>query len=141
METDVFICHASEDKQIVESIEEKFKVYDISIWVDNNEITWGDSITSKINIGLRNSKYVIVIISNAFNLKNWPQTEMNSMLSIEISEGETKLLPLFVGSDEDINALRKEYPLLHSKLFIKWENNADNIAKEMLKKLKKKENQ
>lgn len=71
---DIFICHASEDKQSV--VRPLLNVLDkekISYWYDEAEIKWGDSIPTKINEGLRISRYVIVVLSNAFLSKNWPQ--------------------------------------------------------------------
>mgnify|MGYP000850269712 CR=1 FL=1 len=51
MKRDVFICHASEDKQdIVNPLVEAFSEAGISCWFDMNEISWGDSITQKVNL-------------------------------------------------------------------------------------------
>jgi len=55
---DIFICHASEDKQaIVRPLVAAFKAQKISCWVDEAEIRWGDSITQKVNEGLAQSRY------------------------------------------------------------------------------------
>ncbi|MFM7790885.1 MAG: TIR domain-containing protein, partial [Microcystis panniformis] len=51
---DVFICHASEDKLlIVEPLVSCLEKADITFWYDRAEIKWGDSITAKVNEGLR----------------------------------------------------------------------------------------
>ncbi|MFN9675220.1 MAG: toll/interleukin-1 receptor domain-containing protein [Microcystis sp.] len=80
---DVFICHASEDKPgVVEPLVDAFEQANISYWYDKAEIKWGDSITKKVNEGLRISHFVIVVISKAFLSKNFPQTELYSTLDL-----------------------------------------------------------
>ena len=50
MRKDIFICHASEDKDgVVSPLSKAFGEHDISCWVDEAEIAWGDSLTGKVN--------------------------------------------------------------------------------------------
>ena len=45
---DIFICHASEDKkEVVRPIVEAFRQAGISVWFDEAEIKWGDSIAPR----------------------------------------------------------------------------------------------
>ncbi len=132
---DVFICHASEDKQlVVEPLVEAFRLAKISFWLDD-EIKWGDSITQKVNEGLSKSSYALVILSPAFLSKHWPQRELNSMLNIEASFGEVKVLPLLVGTTEEKKGILQKFPLLNDKLFLPWESNAGEIAGSLLQRL------
>ncbi|MBI4633488.1 MAG: toll/interleukin-1 receptor domain-containing protein [Deltaproteobacteria bacterium] len=97
---DIFICHASEDKdEVVRPMVEAFNQAGVSCWYDEAEIKWGDSITQKVNAGLRISRYVIVVLSPTFLAKNWPQRELNSALNLESTSGEVKVLPLLVGTE------------------------------------------
>jgi hypothetical protein len=51
---DIFVCHASEDKQdVVRPLVEVFTAAGVSCWYDEAEIQWGDSITQKVNEGLK----------------------------------------------------------------------------------------
>lgn len=131
METDtrdVFVCHASEDKEkIVKPIVEGFSKAGITCWYDNAEIRWGDSITAKVNEGLRISQYVMVILSPAFIEKKWPQREFNAALNIESSEGEVKVLPLLVGTAKEKSDILKMYPLLNDKRYLSWDGKIHNI--------------
>ncbi len=126
---DVFICHASEDKPgVVEPLVAAFKQANISYWYDKAEIKWGDSITKKVNEGLRISHFVIVVISKAFLSKNFPQSELYSMLSREISSGEVKILPLIVKSnDEEKREILESLSLMQDKLYLTWDNNPNKI--------------
>lgn len=135
---DVFICHAREDKQMVaKPLIDALKLADVSFWFDEAEIKWGDSITQKVNEGLSMSQYVIVILSPAFISKNWPQRELYSVLNIEASFGEVKVLPLLVGTDEERRNIFQKLPLLNDKLYLTWENNARDIIDHLLSRLSK----
>lgn len=133
---DLFICHASEDKEeVVRPLIEAFRRANISTWYDEAEIRWGDSITEKINEGLRISRYVIVVLSPAFLLKKWPQRELNSALSIEASTGEIRALPLLVGTKKEQADIRQQYPLLNDKAHIVWSANPGHVVQHLLKRL------
>lgn len=125
---DVFICHASEDKlEIVKPLLDSLNDAGISYWYDDAEIIWGDSIAQEINEGLKISLYVIVILSENFLARNWPQRELNSALNIEASSGEVRLLPLVVGTDEAKKHILETYPILNDKKYLQWENNPSAI--------------
>lgn len=122
---DVFICHASEDKEnVVTPIVDSFKDHGISYWLDRAEINWGDSLIEKINEGLSNSKYVIVVLSDSFLAKRWPQRELNSVLNIEASTGEVKVLPLIVG---DARRIIESFTLLNDKTYIQWNGEPSGV--------------
>ncbi|HYT43935.1 MAG TPA: toll/interleukin-1 receptor domain-containing protein, partial [Methylomirabilota bacterium] len=52
---DVFISYSSKDQPIIERLAQDLKAAGISYWVDSEQITFGDSITGKIEEGLRES--------------------------------------------------------------------------------------
>lgn len=125
---DIFICHASEDKsEVVRPLVKALHDAGISYWYDEAEIKWGDSITEKVNEGLRISRYVIVVLSDAFMSKNWPQRELNSALNIEASSGEVRVLPLLAGSEEIKNRILSKYPILNDKFYLSWDHGTDAI--------------
>jgi TIR domain len=135
---DVFICHASEDKaSVVKPLLKALGEKGISCWYAEGEIEWGDSIVAKVNEGLRMSRYVIVILSESFISKPWPERELNSALNIEASTGEVRVLPLLVGSVETKKTLLAQYPLLNDKLFVSWDSNVEDIVKALSRRLKK----
>lgn len=130
---DIFICHASEDKiNVVYPLIERLECHNVSYWLDKTEIRWGDSITQKINDGLVNSRYGVVILSKSFLNKNWPQRELNALLNIEASNGKAKILPLIYG---DSGELLKNLPLLNDKMFLNWDDGIDSIIYELQRKL------
>ena len=118
---DVFICHASEDNpSVAEPLTQALDKGGISYWYDQAEIKWGDSVTRKVNEGLKISRYVIVVLSKSFIGKHWPNRELSAALNIEASTGETRVLPLIVGSEIERIEILAEFPLLNDKRYVVW---------------------
>ena len=129
---DVFICHASDDKkEVVEPLYKYLDSVGIRCWYDRGEIMWGDSIVGKINEGLRNSRFVIVVISPALIGKTWATKEMYAAISQEIDFDETRVLPLMVGGDEDIRQIRVQLVLQRDKRYLRWSGNPQDIEREL----------
>lgn len=120
---DIFISHASEDKNNVAiPIFEACQVIGVTAFLDSKYIKWGDSLTEKINHALGRSKLVLAILSVSSVDKTWPSKEINAALAREL-EGKQKILPLIVGTP-DLSSVS----LLHDKLHVTWADNASDIA-------------
>ncbi|ALN17283.1 TIR domain-containing anti-phage reverse transcriptase [Ectopseudomonas mendocina] len=132
---DVFLCHASEDKDaIVKPLYDELKELGLSVFLDGEEIGWGDSLIDIINKALHKSKYVIAVMTENSVDKKWPQKEINAVLSNEIKHDKNKLLPLIHGDAEEI--LGKNF-LMSDKLYKKWEGDPKKIAQDVLALLQK----
>ena len=134
---DVFICHASEDKQeVVEPIVNALEGTDISYWYDKAEIKWGDSITQKVNDGLKISRFVMVVLSSDFLNKKWAQRELNAILNIQASSGEVKILLLIVGNDSrERESILSQFPLLNDLLYLTWNGSTQEIIEALQSRL------
>ncbi|MGR3178893.1 MAG: toll/interleukin-1 receptor domain-containing protein [Candidatus Anammoxibacter sp.] len=92
---DAFISHASEDKQgLVRPLAKALKKKGFCIWYDEFELRVGDSLRQSIDRGLVNSRYGIVVLSEAFFAKNWTQYELNGLVAREM-EGDKVILPVW----------------------------------------------
>lgn len=92
---DVFISHATEDKaDIVRPLAHALRELKVSVWYDEFELRLGDSLRKKIDYGLVNSRFGIVVLSHPFFAKNWPQYELDGLVSREMT-GEQVILPLW----------------------------------------------
>jgi len=81
---DVFISHASEDKEkIVRELANLLTDIGLKVWYDEFSLKVGDSLTQKIDEGLLEANYGIVIISKHFLNKKWADYEYRSLLSRE----------------------------------------------------------
>lgn len=92
---DVFISHASEDKDaVVRPLANALKDRGVVVWYDEFEMRIGDSLRRKIDKGLANSRFGIVVISRDFIKKGWTNYELDGIMTRAVS-GEQILLPVW----------------------------------------------
>jgi hypothetical protein len=92
---DVFISHASEDKDAVARPLARALADDgLSVWYDEFEMKIGDSLRRKIDQGLAHSRFGIVVISRDFISKGWTNYELDGLITRAVS-GEQVLLPIW----------------------------------------------
>lgn len=104
-EYDVFISHASEDKDaVVRPLATALQNKGIRVWYDEFEMRIGDSLRRKIDQGLANSRFGIVVISSFFIKKGWTNYELDGLMTKAIS-GQQVLLPIWhnISKQEVIN--------------------------------------
>lgn len=104
-EYDLFISHASEDKNdFVRPLAEILKEAGIKVWYDEFTLKVGDSLRRSIDNGLSRSKFGTVVLSSSFFSKNWTQYELDGMVAKEI-HGHKMILPIWhkVSKSEVLN--------------------------------------
>src|SRR5437762_2444001 len=91
---DVFICHASEDKEdFARPLADALRKEGVRVWFDDFEIGLGDSIAQKIERGLANSTAGIIILSQHSLSKNWPQYEASAIKQMHLTDS-MRLIPV-----------------------------------------------
>lgn len=94
-EYDVFISHASEDKEeIVRPLANALKAEGLRVWYDEFELKIGDSLRRKIDRGLATSRVGLVVLSKSFINKGWTNYELDGIVTRTIT-GEQILLPIW----------------------------------------------
>ena len=92
---DVFISHASEDKEAVaRPLAEALSKQGVRVWIDEGQLTVGDSLRQSIDQGLARSRFGIVILSRKFFEKHWPKLELNGLAAREV-DGQKVILPVW----------------------------------------------
>ena len=92
---DVFISHASEDKdEVVRPLANELCNKGIKVWYDEFEMKIGDSLRRKIDKGLANSRFGIVVVSKDFIKKGWTNYELDGIITKAVS-GEQIILPIW----------------------------------------------
>jgi hypothetical protein len=92
---DVFISHASEDKDaIVRSLANALTAEGLKVWYDEFTLRIGDSLRQKIDRGLATSRVGLVVLSPSFIAKGWTNYELDGIVTRTIS-GEQILLPIW----------------------------------------------
>lgn len=92
---DVFISHASEDKnEVVRPLALALQDEGLSVWYDEFEMKIGDSLRRKIDKGLTNSRFGIVVLSKDFIKKGWTNYELDGIITKSLT-GEQVILPIW----------------------------------------------
>lgn len=92
---DVFISHASEDKdEFVRPLANALIAHGLNVWFDEMTLRIGDSLRQKIDRGLATSRVGLVVLSPAFIKKGWTNYELDGIVTRTIS-GEQVLLPIW----------------------------------------------
>lgn len=116
LDWDVFICHASEDKEaVVLGLVTELRNRGINPWVDETVMRIGDSIRQRIDHGLAHSRFGIVVLSPAFfaTKKKWTRLELDALVALETS-GRQRILPIWHGLSTD--EILSYSPLLAGKV-------------------------
>jgi hypothetical protein len=126
---DVFISHAREDKAAVATpLAETLLRAGLRGWIDQHEISLGDSLSNKINEGLAQSRYGIVILSPDFLAKEWPKRELAALLAIEFKHGK-RVLPVL--HNLELESLLRDFPLMGDKVCVSTAAGIEAVASEV----------
>ena len=100
-EYDVFISHASEDKDtIVRPLANALVDENLIVWYDEFELHIGDSLRRKIDRGLAKSRVGLVVLSHAFIAKGWTNYELDGIITRTV-DGQQVLLPIWHNISKD----------------------------------------
>lgn len=94
-EYDVFISHASEDKEdVARPLAEALRERGLSVWYDEFELKIGDSLRRNIDKGIANSNFGVIVISRNFINKGWTNYELDGLITRAVN-GEQTMLPVW----------------------------------------------
>jgi TIR domain len=135
---DVFICHASEDKDdFVRPLAEALRDHHLDVWYDEFALNIGDSLRETIDRGLADSRFGIVVLSQHFFQKRWPQRELNGLVAREIAEDRPLVLPIWHRTDRE--EILKYSPPLADVFAVSSARGMEAVVNELLKKLRPEE--
>lgn len=127
VEHDVFISHASEDKErVAQPLAAALVARGWKVWLDELELTVGDSLHGSISTALAQSRFGVVILSPAFFAKQWPQRELAGLAAREVNAGTKVILPVW--HDIDSHYLAERAPILADRLGALTDAGIDDVA-------------
>ena len=93
---DYFISHAGEDRsECVDPLVKEMELRGRTVWYSEFEVTLGDSLLRKIDEGLKNSRFGVVVLSPDFFRKPWPRAELDGLAARAAVEGRKVILPVW----------------------------------------------
>ena len=135
MKYDLFISHASEDKDsIALPLAARLEKLGLTVWIDETQLTIGDSLRRKIDRGLMDSSFGVVILSQAFFKKEWPNKELDGLVARE--DGREKvILPVWHGVSQ--TEIRRLSPILADRVAISTNRGLEGVARAILHAIKR----
>jgi hypothetical protein len=131
---DLFVCHASEDKEAVaRPLARALQSRGFSVWFDEEQIEVGVSLRMTIEAGLATSRYGVVVLSQAFFDKDWPQNELNGLFAREIADGGDVILPLWHEIDGDFLAAKA--PMMADRFALDTSSGIEEVAERLARRL------
>jgi hypothetical protein len=135
MKTDLFISHASEDKdEAARPLAEELRGRGFRVWYDEYSLRLGDSLREKIDEGLANCTYGLTIISPAFMAKPWPNKEVSGLVALETGDGRKRILPVWHHTNAE--EVRKWSPTLADLRAVTTANGLGAVADEIARVLR-----
>jgi hypothetical protein len=129
-QSDLFLCHASEDKDAVAApIEQRLSEAGVRVWFDRRRIHLGDSIRVKIDEGLAHCRFAMVVLSRSFP-KFWTGKELDGIFARQEAEKRTFILPVWHGVTKSF--VTTQWPTLANLRAANTEQGIDTVVQDVL---------
>src|SRR3990172_23938 len=92
----IFISHSSKDKEFVRQLGRDLAEFGHHPWLDEWEIKVGECIPTKIQQGLADSDYLILVLSQHSVESGWVEREWKDKYWEEVEKGKVLILPVIV---------------------------------------------
>lgn len=91
----IFLSHTSIDKPFVEKLARDLKRIGINVWFDKWEIKIGDSITWKIEEGIRENEFLGIVLSPEALNSEWVKSELGAAWVKQMQTKKVFVLPIY----------------------------------------------
>ena len=126
---DVFISHASEDKDFVRELAHALKNRGLTVWFDEMTLKLGDRLGESIDRGLAESHFGIVVFSPAFFQKPWPRYELEGLVNREMAHGKT-ILPIW--HQVSLSEVARFSPSLANKMAVSTDRGIEYVVSQIM---------
>lgn len=114
---DLFLCHTGSDKPWAEALAERLERETvngrpISVFLDKWDIDFGENVLDRIEAGLRESRFLGVLLTPAFTKADWPKLEWQSQVHADPAGRLARILPLLLQKKDPITEELIDIPLL-----------------------------
>lgn len=112
---DVFISYAVEDRAVVEAIEKYLTGKGLRVFYLGQNLEVGDSIAAEIYLGIRRSRYVIMILSHHYK-RFWTSSEAGAFREREYRKKVNRIFPVWHNITHD--QVKQDFPWLEDRFSV-----------------------
>ena len=110
---DAFISYSSHDSEVATQLAIELERAGFNYWLDKREVLVGHNIVERVNLGISNSRFMIVLLSPSSIQSEWVKSEYSSAHIAEIESNDVVILPVLVEPCDIPQLLRnKRYAVL-----------------------------
>lgn len=124
----VFISYSTIDSDFVDKLSKELVERRINVWLDKWAMKPGDSLLDKIQEGIAEASYLLVVLSNNSLESEWCKCELKSAIMRELEERKVIVIPILIEKC-DIPLFLKE------KLYADFTKNFDDGMNSLLRSL------
>lgn len=96
----IFLSHSSKDKTFVRELANNLLKLGHIVWLDEWEISVGESIVSKITTGIGQAQFVAVVLSGNSIASGWVEQEWQTKYWQEVMTRQVMVLPILIDECE-----------------------------------------
>jgi hypothetical protein len=104
---DTFMSHFSGDKQFARKLCTDLTMQGLEVWFDDKEIEIGDSISDKIENGLKNAYSFLIVLSPEALTRAWVREELKAAYALKIATDLKMMVALY--KDCELPVLLADY--------------------------------
>jgi TIR domain len=97
-----FVSHSGQDRHFVERFAADLWGFGVMAWYSRWEIKAGDSIPAKIDEGIEDCEFFIIVLSKHSLHAAWVQTELQAAISRRAKGKIRKIIPIFIDDCGDV---------------------------------------
>jgi uncharacterized protein YjbI with pentapeptide repeats len=126
---DIFISHATAQKaDFVKPLTDRLQDDGLRVWYDANEINVSDSLTKRINFGLKSCPFGLLVLSKEYVVSEWTQYELERLLDKRL---------IIVLHDISPDEIKLRYPQLADKLMLPSVVGVESIAQQIVNAIRR----
>jgi hypothetical protein len=127
----LFVSYASEDRTtFARPLADALRNRRLEVWFDEFVLKPADSLRESIENGLATCDYGVVILSEAFFAKRWPQQELNGLFGRDLTSSRRFLVPIWL--EIGVDRVRHFAPMLADRVALPSSLGVSEIARRIL---------
>ncbi len=94
-----FISYSHSDIALARQIADVLRECSVDVWIDDQKLNLGDMLATRIDAGIRETNYFVILISKSGVTSRWVEAELNLAFDLAVQQGLV-IIPIRVDGTE-----------------------------------------